>query len=221
MFRIGKLLSLGGARVAFSSLRRMTHRSALSALGSGYRGARRPSRRVLQLERVEDRMVLSTLITAPAPVPATTAAVNPAPAGADILVKPLVFIDLNGSAHGRTRRVPTPPDVGPVLALEGTGTVSPLGSVHVSGTLHGTGFIKGGRAGGVITLSNARGSITLDLVGPIEPPFTGPPSATYLFHIDPSKDTGAFAHDVGFGSVKVTLVDGTFRMQFHGAPILS
>ena len=47
--------------------------------------------------------------------------------GIGILVKGFAYLDLNGSAHGTTRLVPTPPDVGTILATPGHRAGQPAG----------------------------------------------------------------------------------------------
>jgi hypothetical protein len=169
-------------------------------------------------------MLLSTVV-APLGASAVPATVNPAPLAVITPIRGITHLELNGFAQGTTRRVPSPPDVGVILALKGAGNVDPLDAVHVSGTLHGTGFIEHGYAGGTITLSNAVGSITLNLDGPTERAFTPPQSGAYEYTLDPSKGTGAYAHDVGTGVVEVTLEPATltrpasFKLTFFIEPL--
>src|SRR5271157_6459429 len=63
MFRIFNLFSLGDAHLALPSLRRVTHPGKLSTSRGRFRTARRSRGRVLQLEPMEDRMMLSTLLS--------------------------------------------------------------------------------------------------------------------------------------------------------------
>src|SRR5271157_6534323 len=63
MFRIFNLFSLGDAHLALPSLRRVTHPGKLSTPRGRFRTARRSRGRVLQLEPMEDRMMLSTLLS--------------------------------------------------------------------------------------------------------------------------------------------------------------
>ena len=89
--------------------------------------------------------------------------------GIGILVKGFAYLDLNGSVHGTDPACPHPPGRrhDPRVS-RAPGRSARWGLVHLFGTLHGTGFIKEGQAGGTITLSNAKGTITLDLFGPTE-----------------------------------------------------
>jgi hypothetical protein len=156
-----------------------------------------------ELESLEGRTVPSAAIPGAAVTPAA-------------LVHGAKYLFLHGTAHGKTHQTMLNPDVGVALALHGHGIVSPLGAVAVSGTLHGTGFIATGTPEGTITLSNARGSVTLKLVGPSEPGFTPPPSGTYQFSM--VKGMGAYAKDLADGTIDLTLTGDTFSMTFHGAP---
>jgi hypothetical protein len=164
---------------------------------------RRTRRTQPGLEPLEGRAVLSAVH------PGVT--VHPA-----ALVQGAQYLFLNGQIHGTTRDVPTNPDTGATVALEGSGRLSALGQVHLSGTLHGTGFIQQGQPGGTIRLSNARGSVTLSLVGPTQGGFTAPPSGPYRFAVQGG--TGAYAHAVGTGTVDVTLGARSFTLAFHGDP---
>jgi hypothetical protein len=157
----------------------------------------------LRIEPLEGRAVLSAVHPG--------VAVHPA-----AVVQGAQYLFLNGQVHGTSRNVPTNPDAGATLALEGSGRVTPLGQVHLSGTLHGTGFIQQGQAGGTIRLSNARGSVTLSLVGPTQNGFTPPQSGTYSFTVE--SGTGAYAHSLGTGTVDLALRGRSFTLTFHGAP---
>jgi hypothetical protein len=49
--------------------------------------------------------------------------------------------------------------------LDGSAQLAGPGQVSVSGTISAVGFIQRGRAGGTLTLSNGRGSVTLEVTG--------------------------------------------------------
>jgi hypothetical protein len=165
---------------------------------------RRTNRTRLGIEPLEGRAVPSTGLHPGAAIHTSA------------LVQGTQYLFLNGEAHGTTRTVRTNPDAGTTVALDGSGRVSPLGQVHVSGTLHGTGFIQQGQAGGTVRLSNARGSVTLSLEGPTQGGFTPPPSGTYRFTVE--SGTGAYAHALGTGTVDVTFRGRSFTLAFHGDP---
>ncbi len=63
MFRIFNLFSPGDAHLAIPSLRRVVPPGELSTPRGRFRSARRSRGRVLQLEPMEDRMMLSTLLS--------------------------------------------------------------------------------------------------------------------------------------------------------------
>jgi hypothetical protein len=166
---------------------------------------RRKRRAQFSVEPLEGRVVLSGMHHA--------AVVNPA-----ALIKGAGYLFLSGTVHGKATG-PTPPPI-PDLAssesLEGKGRLSPLGQIHFSGTLHGTGFIAKGPETGTLTLTNKKGSVTLKLVGPTVNGFTPPQSGTYQFSI--ASGTKAFAKDIGSGTVDIVLSSNKVTLTFHGAP---
>jgi hypothetical protein len=162
--------------------------------------ARRAS---IGVESLEGRSVLSTVHAMVLPV--STA-----------LLHGLNYLDLQGSAHGSPSTVVGNPDVGTTVDLQGTGKIQGLGSVKVSGMLHGTGFIASSHVEGPLKLSNGKGSVTLQLVSPAKGGFTAPSSGTYAFSIQQA--TGAFAHHIGNGTVDLVLGAKSFTLSFHGAP---
>lgn len=132
------------------------------------------------------------------------------------LVRGTGYLFLNGTAQLQVHQVPGIPDTGTTYYVHGSGSVSPLGAVGLSGSLHGTGFIQMGSAGGTIQLSNGRGSVILSLVGPPQPGFTPLESGTYQFTM--VKGTGAYAKDLANGTVDLTLSGNSISLTFHGAP---
>jgi hypothetical protein len=132
------------------------------------------------------------------------------------LVHGISDLDLQGSAHGTPSTVVGNPDVGTTVKFQGSGVVSGLGSVKISGSLHGTGFFANSHVEGPITLSNAKGSFTLQLQSPSVGGFTAPESGTYNFNSTSS--TGAFKKDFGNGSVVLVLRSNSFTMTFDGKP---
>jgi hypothetical protein len=67
------------------------------------------------------------------------------------------------------------PDAGTTYALSGQGQVAPLGPTGVTGSPHSLGFILHGHAGGTLTLSDARGTVTVQLTGPLQNGFSPRP----------------------------------------------
>jgi hypothetical protein len=105
---------------------------------------------------------------------------------------------LAGKIQGAWTMLSSLPDKGTDLSLNGAGLVSPLGQVEISVMLHMPGFFISGRATGTIVLSNAQGSITLQLVGPPQPGFSPPPDK---FQYTITDGTGAYAGASGQGIV--------------------
>jgi hypothetical protein len=109
---------------------------------------------------------------------------------------------LVGQITGTWSTVLRVPDIGGEQSLSGSGAVRPLGDVQATGTLGTPGFIRQGRATAVLHLSNARGSIEIDLTGPIQPGFSPPPSS-FTYKIQDG--TGAYRRVSGHGTA--TLVE--------------
>lgn len=166
---------------------------------------RRTNRLALSIESLEGRLVLSTSsYVAGVAVPAA-------------LVKGVTYLYLQGSGRGTFTQHQAPlPDLPASDTIKGMAHFSRLGTVKVSGSLVGTGFIAQGNGAGTLTLSNVRGSVTLALFGPPQGGFTSPGSGPYTFIV--KSGTGAFAHTVGTGNVDIALGSNSFRMSFHGEP---
>jgi hypothetical protein len=94
------------------------------------------------------------------------------------------------------------PDVGMSYSLTGQGAVAGLGRVSVNGSVHSLGFMAEGEAGGTITLSNHRGSLTLQLLGPMQAGFSPLPTA---FSYTVTGSTGAYMHVRGSGKATLQL----------------
>jgi hypothetical protein len=107
---------------------------------------------------------------------------------------------LNGEASGQWTLLPGNPDVGRGQSLKGSGTVHPLGTVDVTGTLHNTGFIAKGRATGSLILSNSHGSVTIQLQGPLQ---TGFCEFAGKYHFRIVAATGTYRHDFGQGTAQL------------------
>ena len=166
---------------------------------------RRTKRLAPSLDSLEGRVVLSTSsYVAGAAVPAA-------------LVKGGTYLYLQGSGQGTFKHHQfLPADIPSTDALKGTAHFSRLGTVKMSGSLTGTGFITQGNATGTVTLSNARGSVTLALTGLSQGGFLAPGSGTYTFAV--KSGTGSFAHAIGTGKVDIALGSNTFNMSFHSDP---
>jgi hypothetical protein len=138
-----------------------------------------------QVELLDSRELPSVMAAVPATAPAR-------------LAQQSHLIRLAGTVHGAWSSDTPLPDVGSTQTLTGAGTVRPLGKVQAQGTVQTLGFIFMGRATGSFTLTNARGSVTVHLVGPLQKGFSPAPPT---FHYSIVKGTGAFTGAVGSGRV--------------------
>ncbi len=175
------------------------------------------------VESLEGRAVLSTVsaaVIAP-PVSATADAPVATPVESQqaiptALVRGASYLRIEGSARGTAQTLAHNPDVGNTVVLLGSGRVQGLGQVLITGKLHGTGNIAAGTIGGELTISDAKGNLTLKLVGPTARGFSAPKSGPYRFSVE--HGTGSFAHEVADGTVALDLTAKTFHLAFHGSP---
>ena len=94
-------------------------------------------------------------------------------------------------------------DAGVTNTFQGQGNLPLFGKVQFQGTLQGLGNIAFGQANGEITLSNSQGSLTLELVGPVQKSFAPLPQ---VFQFSVVSGTGAFT------SIQMT---GTIHLVEH------
>jgi hypothetical protein len=135
------------------------------------------------------------------------------------LTSGISYLDLQGTAHGSTSTITGNPDVGTTVDFQGSGNVSGLGSVKMTGSLSGTGFFAKSHVQWTITLSNHRGTFSLQLQSPATGGFQAPESGTYSFKS--LKATGAFRKDFGNGTIELRLHGNSFTMTFLGKPNVS
>jgi hypothetical protein len=119
------------------------------------------------------------------------------------VVKPH-HVSLNGEIGGKFSLAPGIPDIGSSQTLTGSGTVSTLGHVTGSGILTTPGFIAWGRSTGMFKLSNANGSVTIQLTGPLTPGFS-PLPRKFAFKIVAA--TGKYVGDVATGTAALDEVE--------------
>jgi hypothetical protein len=107
------------------------------------------------------------------------------------------------------------PDTGSVYNLNGSGTLANQDAVTLTGSLHGTGFVKGGHATGELTITGAHGSVTLDLSGPTQGAFAPLPRQ---FSFTVKSGTGDYLHLHASGMIILHLdsQDGTFTLAILG-----
>jgi hypothetical protein len=115
-------------------------------------------------------------------------------------------IALMGTVQGSWTSQFTLPDTGGAQTLQGSGVVRPLGSVQATGSLRTPGFIALGLTTGTLTLSDAKGSVTLNLVGAKPQPGFSPPASQLQFTI--ASGTGQFAKVSGSGNAMLQEVTG-------------
>jgi hypothetical protein len=161
----------------------------------------------LQVEELEGRTLLSGTASAAQLLGPALAAQSRAPTVAH----------LGGTVSGQYTTGTPIPDVGTNYHLAATGKVGTLGAVTVSGSLTTPGFILTGRAGGTLILTNAHGSVTLRLVGPVEKGF-GPMPKHFSFTVD--HGTGAYRYFRASGTIDLKLrpsgVPGSSPLTGHG-----
>jgi hypothetical protein len=89
-----------------------------------------------------------------------------------------------------------------------------LGAVQITGSAHLPGLVLSAHATGQLTITNAKGTITLDLTGPTERAF-GPMPRHLSYKI--TGGTGAYAGAAGKGNVEVKLAERghKFALVFH------
>jgi hypothetical protein len=145
-------------------------------------------RTLLKLQELGERSLPSVVAPLPAPNYGGLAA-------AKVAAHPL-----HGTGKGTYHAPQVTIDAGTSFTMSGTANVGALGSFTVSGSVRGVGMIVFGRASGELVLSNAHGTITLALHGPVQPAFSQPP-AELVYSV--TRGTGDFQHLSGYGTVGV------------------
>jgi hypothetical protein len=135
------------------------------------------------------------------------------------------LIRLTGTAEGKYDAHINNPDTGEVFTFSGSGQVAPLGHVDITGHIHSPGNVADGHSTGFLVLSNAIGSVTLSLTGPVQSGVTPVPD-TFTFKITDA--SGQFKGDTGTGYMILELEPaaapsptgehGSFTMIFLTVP---
>jgi hypothetical protein len=120
------------------------------------------------------------------------------------VIFPPPFLLTGHGAGSFTREVGIPE--GQKYHLLGSATLNGLGRVAVTGSVESVGFILHGHAWGVITLSNAKGSVTLLLEGPEQGGFAPLPR---LFTFDVTGGTGSYRQLNEHGTLQLVITPGT------------
>jgi hypothetical protein len=138
----------------------------------------------LQLLELCERSLPSAVAPLPTPLAAPAAQVASHP--------------LHGTGTGTYHGPAVTIDAGTSFTLSGTADLGSLGKFTVTGGVEGVGLIAAGRATGDLVLSDARGTITLKLHGPVQAAFSQPPEEL-VYTV--TGGTGAFQHLGGYGAV--------------------
>ena len=120
-------------------------------------------------------------------------------------------IVLNGTLHGGYVFNHLNPDTGGTYQFGVEGKVTPLGQTGDSGRVQTTGFIASGMATGTMTISAPRGSLKLQLTGPVQGGFAALP-ATLSYTI--TGGTHSYRGATGSGSMVVTLNSSLLSNSF-------
>jgi hypothetical protein len=121
------------------------------------------------------------------------------------------WLPLAGQVSGTWITPGAQSDAGTTQFLTGNGTVSPLGSVQATGTLTAPGFIESGRATGQFTFTDAKGSVTIHLVGANPQPGFSPMPTKFYYSI--IGGTGSYAKAWGGGIATLAEVPGKVPPQ--------
>jgi hypothetical protein len=139
-------------------------------------------------------------------------------------------IHLTGTVKGSYHLQVKNPDTGKDFTFLGSGTLSTLGQVSLTGDIHSPGNIANGHSTGQLVLSNPHGSVTLELTGP---PQNGNTPVPDVFSFKIIKASGTFKDDTGTGYIDLILKpaptptagapnllvqQGTFTMTFLRVP---
>jgi hypothetical protein len=154
-----------------------------------------PRRTFLGLEPLGDR-VLPSATALPMPAAPLTAVLATA--------QPALHL-LQGHGRGSYTADAVQSGAGAAYRLQGTADLAGLGRVTVSGLVHAVGFIQHGHAGGELTFTNGRGSVTVELLGAEQPAFSPLPGA---FHYRVVAGTGAYKDLTGEGTLQLALHPG-------------
>jgi hypothetical protein len=93
----------------------------------------------------------------------------------------------------------------------GQGTVKGMGIVQIQIDVYGVGFHTTGTAHGTMTLSNAKGSVTVQLTGPIQPKLSALPS---WFEYKIVQGTGAYTNLRDSGTMSLIRTPDKIPVKF-------
>jgi hypothetical protein len=195
-----------------------------------------------RLELLETRITMSTgaattlaasLSVKPEHGPAVLSVRSPSNSSAVELAQAKT-IRLSGNASGTYTSTLANPDSGTQYHITARGTITPIGSAHVSGSFRTLGFINGGVETGTLTIVGPNGRLYLTLTETISPVAAGASSGqagainpggpmiasstqsslnapivlVYTFHYHITRGTGQYTHDKGTGVIHITSTPG-------------
>lgn len=172
----------------------------------------------LGLEELDSRALPGTVL----PVPTVGGVLATAPAAVPLAaVAPVAASHpLAGQGQGTFTNPVTPGsltiDALTTYNLTGTANLAGMGQVNVTGTVHSVGFVLTGQATGQITFSNSRGSVTIQLTGPLQLGNSTPPTT---FNYSVVAHTGTFAQLADHGTLGLVVSPQLFNYvpQPHGS----
>lgn len=128
-------------------------------------------------------------------------------------VRPTTGGHLNGQGGGTDTGSHAVPDVGVGFDLSGTVSLAGMGTFDLTGWVRGVGFAARGRATGRVVLADARGTIALDLRGPLQPGFSRLPAD---FAYTATAGTGAYRRLAAAGTAHFAFSpdSSAFTVQF-------
>jgi hypothetical protein len=106
-------------------------------------------------------------------------------------------------------------DSGFTYQFSGNGHFGQLGDAAISGSIQSVGMIQQGRAHGTLTFTNAHGSVTLTVDGPIQPGF-GPMPIWFTYRV--TQASGSFKNLQDHGTLRIDYHQYPFVMDANGHP---
>jgi hypothetical protein len=164
----------------------------------------------LHIEPLEERALLSgTGLSAGAAVIAPPPSIGHSGAiiNSSLLSDSASYIGqkLTGHGHGHYTSQPLMVDAGITYHLQGTANISMLGRTTVTGAVYGLGDIASGQASGHLTFTDAKGSVTVVLQGPVQKGFSPLPT---MWSYRVTGATGAFRGLKDQGELQLIFVAG-------------
>jgi hypothetical protein len=93
----------------------------------------------------------------------------------------------------------------------GAGTVKGMGAVQMQIDVYGNGFVNNGSAHGTITMTNAKGSVTVQITGPMQPKLSPLPQ---WFQYKIVQSTGAYKGMQDHGTLRLVRTPDAIPVRF-------